>query len=117
MTRSFELRGAGFLIKRSAMRKVVWVGNIFSRASINSRDDGLEFGIVSGDGTITRGDIRHLAHMPWDSNGYLIWSGCNTGVMGMRRLVPRPKGLRALNEFARWDNRLGVVLDKLELIH
>jgi hypothetical protein len=74
--------------------KVVWVGNIFSHASINSRDDGLEFGIVSGDGTITRGDIQHLAHMPWDSNGYLILSGCNTGVMGMRGWCPA-------QEFAR----------------
>lgn len=63
----------------------VWGGNIFSHASKDTRDDGLEFVSVQSDGTISQSDIKALNVMPWDQNGYLILSGCNTGLLGATR--------------------------------
>lgn len=66
----------------------VWVGNVLSHSSKSGTTDGLEFASVGGDGTITQSDIRSLDRMPWDRNGYLILSGCNSGLTGGRSWAP-----------------------------
>jgi hypothetical protein len=66
----------------------VWAGNVLSHSSKGSSTDGLEFASVGGDGTITQSDVGSLAVLPWDPNGYLILSGCNTGLKGKRSWSP-----------------------------
>ena len=63
----------------------VWVGNVLSHASKDTSQDGLEFASVRSDGTISQPDIKALDAMPWDKSGYLILSGCNTGLLGAKR--------------------------------
>lgn len=82
-----QFRAAWNLIATQATRYAlpVWVGNVLSHASKDTRDDGLEFTSVRNDGTISHADIAKLTMLPWDNHGYLILSGCNTGLLGAHR--------------------------------
>lgn len=68
----------------------VWAGNIFSHASKQEdSEDGLEF--ISGglnDGTLKKTEIKGLVKLPWSEYGYLILSGCNTGLVNKRGWAP-----------------------------
>lgn len=75
----------------AASSAVVWVGQLFTHASKGSSDDGLEFrqSPDSTDTTLNRRDISALTRLPWDPEmGYLILSGCNTGLTGTRGWNP-----------------------------
>jgi len=65
---------------------LVWAGNVVSHASKEpDGGDGLEFANLTSDSTITQADFRSLAKMSWHADGYLILSGCNTGLAGAGR--------------------------------
>ncbi len=68
----------------------VWSGNIFSHASKQeNQQDGLEF--IQGsqnDGTVKQSEILSLARLNWSEYGYLILSGCNTGLINDRGWAP-----------------------------
>lgn len=64
-------------------------GHIFSHASLDSSQDGLEFkGDSNEDGTISKGELASLAKLNWLSGGSLVLHGCNTGVSGSRGWTP-----------------------------
>jgi hypothetical protein len=63
----------------------VYAGNLLTHASKQTaRGDGLEF----KGGTLEHLEIVALAKLPWSSNGFLILSGCNTGLINDRRWAP-----------------------------
>jgi len=76
---------------RARSAKIVQ-GQIFSHASKTGEgaQNGLEFKKdTSEDGTIKKNEIESLAPLDWDSNqGYLILSGCNSGLAGNRNWTP-----------------------------
>lgn len=64
-------------------------GQIFPHASKGDIKDGLEFAkSYQDDGTITRGEIVKLEKLPWTTDGLLILSGCNSGLVGARGWAP-----------------------------
>jgi|GEM_PF-1588221 len=67
-------------------------GQIFSHASKtgDSEQNGLEFKKdTSEDGTVMRNELEGLPPLDWDSKqGYLILSGCNSGLAGNRNWTP-----------------------------
>jgi hypothetical protein len=63
----------------------VYAGNLLTHASIQAeRGDGLEF----AGGTLEHLEIVAMTKLPWASNGFLVLSGCNTGLMKDRRWAP-----------------------------
>lgn len=68
----------------------VWAGNIFSHASKqDDSQDGLEFlSGVGNDGTLKKSEIDGLVKLPWSRFGYLILTGCNTGLVNERSWAP-----------------------------
>jgi hypothetical protein len=67
----------------------VYAGQIFSHASKGSRNDGLEFQPGEDeDGTIDRTGIQSMPVLPWDPQGTLTLTGCNTGLVGTRGWCP-----------------------------
>ncbi|HHW76130.1 MAG TPA: hypothetical protein GX399_03715 [Xanthomonadaceae bacterium] len=68
----------------------VWAGNILTHASKDmGGDDGLEFSRSDAeDGTLKHSEIVALKKLPWAKNGFLILSGCNTGLSKERKWIP-----------------------------
>ena len=63
----------------------VWVGHLLTHASKqDDNQDGLEF----DPGTLTEGEIKALAKLPWSEYGYLVLSSCNSGLIGQRSWTP-----------------------------
>jgi hypothetical protein len=63
----------------------VYAGNLLTHASKQSgRGDGLEF----KGGTLTHHEIVGLPRLPWSKRGFLILSGCNTGLILDRAWAP-----------------------------
>jgi hypothetical protein len=67
-------------------------GQIFSHSSKSGSGEknGLEFTKgTDEDGTVMRAEIESLALLPWQpKQGYLILSGCNSGLTGSRQWAP-----------------------------
>lgn len=68
----------------------VLAGNLLTHASIgDNRNDGLEFSRSDNeDGTLKHSEIVALKKLPWAKNGFLILSGCNTGLAKGRSWIP-----------------------------
>jgi hypothetical protein len=69
-------------ISKKANHEVV-VGHIFSHASKDDGDDGLEFatdGDDVNDGTLDSTEAEVIKRLNWSSGGQLILLGCNTGL-------------------------------------
>lgn len=90
----FKTAWNGVASQATLNKMPVWAGNVLSHSSKDSGEDGLEFSAVAGDGTITQADIAGLAKMPCP-NGYLVLSGCNTGVTGTRTWAPSKEFAKA----------------------
>jgi len=89
-----EFKAAWKRIHSEAQGKFATVvqGQIFSHSSKSGsgEQNGLEFTKDTGeDGTVMRAEIESLAPLPWEpSQGYLILSGCNSGLTGSRKWAP-----------------------------
>jgi hypothetical protein len=70
----------------------VFAGNILTHSSKqDDRNDGLEFSEPEDsieDGTLHHSEIVALKRLPWAKNGFLILSGCNTGLAMKRKWAP-----------------------------
>lgn len=63
----------------------VYAGNLLTHASkSDSHGDGLEF---TG-GTLVHLEIIKLARLPWSARGFIVLSGCNTGLIQARGWAP-----------------------------
>jgi hypothetical protein len=64
-------------------------GRVFSHASLDSSQDGLEFRKdANEDGTISKGELASLPKLQWVPGGTLVLHGCNSGVTGDRGWTP-----------------------------
>ena len=68
----------------------VWAGHLLTHASKQTNDnDGLEFQPgMDDDGTLKQVEISNLKKLPWSEYGYLLLTGCNTGLIGTRGWAP-----------------------------
>ncbi|MDY6994408.1 MAG: hypothetical protein SVR94_17630 [Pseudomonadota bacterium] len=90
-----EFKAAWAEMAQTAQRKklTVWAGNLLTHAwkDEESGDRGLEFRPVpeKEDGALRQAEIAVLEKLPWNNDyGYLILSGCNTGMIGQRGWTP-----------------------------
>jgi hypothetical protein len=103
-----EFKAAWNRIHSESMSKLATViqGQIFSHSSKSrgqgGERNGLEFdgndNDASQDGTLMRAELGSLAPLNWDpQQGYLILSGCNSGVTGTRNWAPAQVLARSQN--------------------
>lgn len=97
--RDFKLAWAHIAATARTRGMEVGGGQIFSHASKQENgEDGLEFRKSSdpADGQTLKGEeIDRLEGLPWSKDGFLILSGCNTGLTGDRGWSPARRFARA----------------------